>query len=71
MTKILIDTDYIKLDSFLKFAGICQTGGGAKELIQTGMVKVNNEVCLQRGKKIHAGDTVYLMGVQYEVERNE
>ena len=60
MEKIRIFTDYIKLDALLKFAGLCETGGEAKELIQGGQVKVNGEVCTMRGKKCRAGDTVEL-----------
>ena len=45
-------------DSLLKFAGLCDTGGFAKELVQQGAVKVNGEVCTMRGKKIRPGDTV-------------
>lgn len=48
---VTIQTDYIKLDSLLKFAGLCDTGGFAKELIQQGAVSVNGEVCTMRGKK--------------------
>ena len=62
MEKIRIFTDYIKLDALLKFAGLCETGGEAKELIQGGQVKVNGEVCTMRGKKCRAGDTVELDG---------
>lgn len=59
MKKIInIRDEYIKLDSLLKFAGIAQTGGHAKILILNGEVKVNGEVCLQRGKKIKIGDNV-------------
>lgn len=46
----------------MKFAGLCETGGEAKELIQGGAVKVNGEVCTMRGKKCRAGDTVELDG---------
>ena len=53
-----IITDFIKLDALLKFAGLCETGGEAKELIQGGAVKVNGEVCTMRGKKLHPGDEV-------------
>ena len=60
MEKIRINTDFIKLDALLKFAGLCETGGEAKELIQGGAVKVNGEVCTMRGKKCRAGDTVEL-----------
>ena len=48
MEKIRINTDFIKLDALLKFAGLCETGGEAKELIQGGAVKVNGEVCTMR-----------------------
>ena len=53
-----IKTEYIKLDSLLKFAGLTDTGGFAKELIQHGSVTVNGEVCTLRGKKIRRGDEV-------------
>ena len=53
---VSIHTEFIKLDSLLKFAGLCDTGGFAKELVQQGAVKVNGEV--MRGKKIRPGDTV-------------
>ena len=55
MEKIRINTEFIKLDALLKFAGLCETGGEAKELIQGGAVKVNGEVCTMRGKKCRAG----------------
>ena len=55
---VTIQTDYIKLDSLLKFAGLCDTGGFAKELIQQGAVSVNGEVCTMRGKKIRPGDRI-------------
>ena len=61
MDKIIetqIKTEYIKLDSLLKFAGLTDTGGFAKELIQHGSVTVNGEVCTMRGKKIRRGDEV-------------
>lgn len=60
MEKILIHTEYIKLDSLLKLAGLAETGGEAKLLVQSGQVQVNGEVCLMRGKKLRAGDTVSL-----------
>ena len=67
MEKIRIFTDYIKLDALLKFAGLCETGGEAKELIQGGQVKVNGEVCTMRGKKCRPGDTVELDGQTVQI----
>lgn len=62
MKKILIHTEFIKLDSLLKLAGLVETGGEAKLLIQNGQVEVNGEVCTMRGKKLRAGDSVTLDG---------
>lgn len=62
MEKILIHTEFIKLDSLLKLAGLVETGGEAKLLIQNGQAEVNGEVCTMRGKKLRAGDTVTLDG---------
>lgn len=56
--QILIETEFIKLDQFLKLAGIVQTGGQAKMLINEGSIIVNNEVVLQRGKKIRKDDII-------------
>ncbi len=65
--KIKIDTEFIKLDSLLKLSGVAPTGGAAKIFVQDGEVKVNGEVVLQRGKKIHAGDKVEIFGEKIEV----
>lgn len=62
MEKILIHTEFIKLDSLLKLAGLAETGGEAKLLIQNGQVEVNGEVCTMRGKKLRPGDSVTLDG---------
>lgn len=57
---VIITTEFIKLDSLLKFAGLTDTGGEAKELIAGGEVLVNGEVCTMRGKKLRTGDKVQL-----------
>jgi ribosome-associated protein len=67
MEKIQITTEYIKLDSFLKFAGAVEIGGQAKEPIQNGKVKVNGEFCLMRGKKLRPGDIIAYNNKEYEV----
>ena len=58
METIKISTPFIKLDSLLKFAGFAPTGGEAKQLVSQGLVRVNGETCLMRGKKIVPGDRV-------------
>lgn len=57
---INISTQTIKLDSFLKLTGKVPSGGQAKFLIAQGSISVNREICLQRGHKLHDGDTVYI-----------
>ena len=65
--KIEITTDFIKLDSFLKFTGLTETGGEAKEAVLDGRIQVNGEVCLQRGKKLFDGDKVYVPEIDTEL----
>lgn len=55
---IEIETEFIKLDSLLKFAGIAAVGGEAKFMVTSCAVLVNGEVCTMRGKKIRPGDVV-------------
>ena len=62
MERIVITTEYIKLQDLLKFANIVSTGGEAKIIIQEGLVKVNGEVCTMRGKKLRPGDDVEVDG---------
>ncbi len=58
MTKIRLKDDYIKLGQALKFANVVESGVDAKIVILDGLVSVNGEVCLQRGKKLVSGDVV-------------
>ena len=67
MEKIELTTEFIKLASLLKFSGLCETGGEATLCVEDGLVKVNGEGCLQRGRNIRPGDTVELDGVAIEV----
>lgn len=66
--EVEIKTEYIKLDSLMKFSGLCDTGGFAKELIQQGEVKLNGEICRMRGKKIRSGDEIEAGGYKVRVK---
>lgn len=63
-----IDTPFIRLDAFLKLCDAVQTGGHAKIVIQNGEVRINGEICTQRGKKLHPGDVAEFENVRYEVQ---
>lgn len=67
MEKIIIHTPFIKLDALLKFSGLCETGGMAKEVVQQGMVLHNGEVCTMRGKKCVSGDVISFEGQEVMV----
>ena len=53
MHEIQISTEYIKLDQFLKFSGISYDGAEAKDIIKNGIVSVNGEIELRRGRKLY------------------
>ena len=63
-----IQSEFIRLDALLKLAGIADTGGQAKWMIQDGTVSVNGEICTMRGKKIRSGDTVSVADKTITVE---
>ena len=67
-TKISIKEDFIRLDSAMKLANLVNSGGHAKMIIQNGEVKVNGEVCLQRGKKLRKGDKAEFENFGFEIE---
>ena len=67
MRKVMITTECIKLQDLLKFAGLVETGGEAKERIQAGEALVNGGPCLQRGKKLRPGDLVKFAGEELAV----
>ena len=53
-----ITTPMIQLDQFLKWAAIAETGGHAKELVEAGLVSVNDKPVHERRKKLYPGDIV-------------
>lgn len=50
MHTIRLKDDYIKLGQALKAAGVVESGVDAKFAVQDGLVKVNGQTELQRGK---------------------
>lgn len=66
--ELKISSEFIKLDSALKLADIAQTGGHAKLLVQDGEIRVNGEVCTQRGKKLRPGDKLQFGRQIFEIK---
>lgn len=69
MEIIKLRDDYIKLGQALKAAGLVESGVDAKYVIQDGLVKVNGEVELQRGKKLVDGDIVEFDGEEIKISK--
>lgn len=68
---VTINTKIIKLDQFLKFAAITQSGGDAKELISSGEIKVNGEIETRRGRQLKDGDIIEIGHLKYQVAFSE
>ena len=69
MEVIKLRDDYIKLGQALKAAGLAESGVDAKFAIQDGLVKVNGEVELQRGKKLVDGDVIEFDGETIKITK--
>lgn len=67
MEKLYLRDDFIKLGQALKAAGLVGSGVDAKFAIQDGLVKVNGQVEVQRGKKLYQGDIFEFEGNQVEI----
>ena len=57
----------MKLDQFLKFSGVVQTGGEAKMIIRSGKISVNGIVEHRRGRKLNEGDQIIFANETYIV----
>ena len=65
--ELTIRTPFIKLDSALKLADVVGSGGMAKLLIEDEQIRVNGEVCTQRGKKLYPGDSFRYDNTDYVI----
>ena len=69
MEIIKLRDEYIKLGLALKAANLVEDGVEAKLVIQDGLVKVNNEVDIRRGRKLYDGDVVSFDGQELRIEK--
>ena len=68
MKKITINTEYITLGQFLKFADIISNGGEAKSYLAYNEVYINDELDVRRGRKLRHGDKVLVEGQEFIIE---
>lgn len=61
--------EFIKLGQVLKKAGLVESGVDAKMVIQDGLVELNGQVELQRGKKLYGGEVISYNGESVKIEK--
>ncbi len=69
MKTIKLRDEYIKLGQALKAADCVSSGSEAKMVITDGLVKVNGETEIRRGRKLYAGDRVLFEGQEIRIEQ--
>ncbi len=62
MDDVPIRDNTIRLGQFLKLANLIDSGSDAKSVIADGLVTVNGEVELRRGRQLRRGDTISVGG---------
>ena len=68
-TVIKLREEYIKLGQALKKAGLVGSGVEAKMVIQDGLVELNGQTEVQRGKKLYDGDLISYNGETVKIEK--
>ena len=62
-----LESEFVELYKILKFEGLTDSGGMAKQVIADGQVSVNGEVETKKRKKIAAGDKIEYSGQSIKV----
>lgn len=64
---IKLTSQYITLGQFLKFAGLVDTGGEAKEFLASEKILINGSEDNRRGRKLYPGDELLIKDIAYKV----
>jgi ribosome-associated protein len=62
-----LESEFVELYKILKFEGLADSGGNAKQAIHEGLVSVNGEVETRKRKKIRPGDQIDFIDHHIEV----
>lgn len=58
MRKVLLNKEPVELFKLIKFEGLAQSGGEAKQMIEQEIVRVNGEIETRKRRKIVSGDMI-------------
>jgi len=64
---VAIADDMIRLGQLLQLAAIADSGSDAKLLLAGGEVEVNGEPETRRGRQLHRGDVVFVLGERLRI----
>lgn len=62
-----LDRDFVELNQLLKLVGLCDSGGAGKQLVASGVVRVDGVVELRKTAKLRAGQRVRVGDVEIRV----
>ena len=62
-----LESEFVELYKILKFEGLADSGGNAKQAIEEGLVSVNGEIETRKRKKIRPGDQIDFIDHHIEV----
>lgn len=62
-----LNSEFVEVNQLLKLAGLVDSGGAGKNLVATGVVKVDGKKELRKTAKIRAGQTVSVGDVRISV----
>ena len=65
--EVPIRDESIRLGQFLKLANLIESGAEAKVVVAEGLVSVNGEVEIRRGRQLRDGDVVEIGGMSARV----
>lgn len=68
MRKVLLTKEPVELFKLVKFEGLAESGGAAKQMIEQEMVFVNGEIETRKRKKIMAGDVIRIGDEEFITE---
>ena len=67
MKEVKIDSEFITLGQFLKFADLVSSGGEVRAFLAENEISVNGEAENRRGRKLYRNDLICIGGKQYKI----
>lgn len=62
-----LEGDFVELNQLLKLVGLCGSGGAGKQLVASGVVRVDGRPESRKTAKIRSGQTVQIGDVRIRV----